>query len=62
MRFQITKRLAVGFHTQHFWFHLTHPWVMSCWGVFELPHKSVYYSGKMDWWSWWRLYFIVERP
>lgn len=51
MRYQITKRLAVGFHTCGL-----------CWRVFELPRRSTYYSGKMTWWSWWRLYLIWERP
>jgi hypothetical protein len=51
MRFQITKRIAVGCHTDGL-----------CWRFFTLPSRSVYYSGKMTWWSWWRLYVIIEQP
>lgn len=43
-----TTRLC--FHTQG-----------NCWRFFEIPHKTVYSSGELTCWTWWRFSFFIDR-
>ncbi len=33
----------------------------NCWRLFSLPRRTPYFSGKVIWYSWWRLFLTIDK-